>query len=54
VDPAVDFGLQFHVSDAEGEPEPHEEAENDHPVDANKTDDGDDSNVVTVDFGRKK
>jgi len=51
VDPAVDFGLQFQVSDSENEPEPHDEAENDHPTGA---DDGDESNVVTVDFGRKK
>lgn len=56
VDPAVDFGLQFHVSDVEGEPEPHEEAENDHPAGSEASGDGDggDSNVVTVDFGRKK
>ncbi len=55
VDPAVDFGLQFQATEAESEPEPHEEAENDHP--AQSSDDGengDDSNVVTVDFGRKK
>lgn len=56
VDPAVDFGLQFQAA-GEGEPEPHEEAENDSPErdeesDVSKEEDG--SNVVTVDFGRKK
>ena len=49
VDPAVDFALQFHV-DAESGPEPHEQAENDGP--SIEQEDG--SNVVTVDFGRKK
>lgn len=49
VDPAVDFALQFHV-EAESGPEPHEHAENDGPtIEANEG-----SNVVTVDFGRKK
>ena len=52
VDPSVDFGLQFHVDDSDGGPEPHDEAENDHPAIVSSTDDG--SNVVTVDFGRKK
>ena len=50
VDPSVDFGLQFHV-DAESNAEPHEEADNDAPV-AVRHEDG--SNVVSVDFGRKK
>ncbi len=51
VDPAVDFGLQFQASVADMAPEPHEDAEND----AAERNDGDDgSNVVTVDFGRKK
>ncbi|HZU62116.1 MAG TPA: ClpXP protease specificity-enhancing factor SspB [Novosphingobium sp.] len=56
VDPAVDFGLQFQASAGELEPEPHEEAENDSPeADAPRTEPaGDGSNVVTVDFGRKK
>lgn len=79
VDPAVDFGLQFQAIAAGGEPEPHENAENDsrggsdedaarsgrNPERADdgnvggKGGDGDDgssggSNVVTVDFGRKK
>jgi hypothetical protein len=51
VDPAVNFALQFQVSGA-NDPEPHEDAENDAPES-----DGDDpsgSNVVTVDFGKKK
>ena len=58
VDPAVDFGLQFQASVPEHEHEEHDEAEND----ADKTSDAastvesgeDGSNVVTVDFGRKK
>ena len=49
VDPAVDFALQFHV-EAESGPEPHDEAGNDEAI--FETEDG--SNVVTVDFGRKK
>ena len=49
VDPAVDFALQFHV-DAESGPEPHDRAENDGP----SVEQEDGSNVVTVDFGRKK
>lgn len=53
VDPAVDFGLQFQVDDESFvSPEPHEEAENDHPTDTAVSEDG--SNVVTVDFGKKK
>lgn len=50
VDPSVDFGLQFQVSDDGSAPEPHDEAENDRPDVA--SDDG--SNVVTVDFGKKR
>ena len=53
VDPAVDFGLQFQASEADLEPEPHEDAENDSP-DAPIAVSEDGSNVVTVDFGRKK
>ncbi len=57
VDPAVDFGLQFQASVSEMAPEEHEDAENDL-VDGtgdDPDDGGDDgSNVVTVDFGRKK
>jgi hypothetical protein len=51
VDPAVDFGLQFQAVTSEEEPEAPEPAEND---EAAATDGGDGSNVVTVDFGRKK
>lgn len=57
VDPAVDFGLQFQASIAEMAPEEHEDAENDlveSPTSQDGDDDGDGSNVVTVDFGRKK
>lgn len=50
VDPAVDFGLQFQSAEADLPPEPHDDAENDSPGE----DGGDGSNVVTVDFGRKK
>ncbi len=50
VDPAVNFGLQFQAQ-SDGTPEPHEEAENDAPV---VTPAGDGSNVVSVDFSRKK
>ncbi|PAL22477.1 SspB family protein [Sphingopyxis sp. GW247-27LB] len=50
VDPSVDFGLQFQVSDDSEDPEPHDEADNDRPdVSAE-----DGSNVVTVDFGKRK
>jgi hypothetical protein len=60
VDPAVDFGLQFQAAVADIEPTAHEHAENDAPGDGAEraaaadvaADDG--SNVVTVDFGRKK
>lgn len=52
VDPAVDFGLQFQASLADMAPEAHEDAENDTPDDPAGPGDG--SNVVTVDFGRKK
>ncbi|MFB0874712.1 MULTISPECIES: SspB family protein [unclassified Sphingobium] len=49
VDPAVNFALQFQVQGDEA-PEPHEAAENDAPQAV--AEDG--SNVVTVDFGKKK
>jgi hypothetical protein len=54
VDPAVDFGLQFQaISDGDDEAEPHEQAENDTPgITPETADDG--SNVVTVDFGKRK
>ena len=55
VDPAVDFGLQFQATVADLAPEPHEDAENDSPTGSDapaRNEDG--SNVVSVDFGRKK
>jgi hypothetical protein len=57
VDPAVDFGLQFQATVADMMPETHDEAENDGSERSDgptvtESDDG--SNVVTVDFGRKK
>ncbi|MBC2652701.1 SspB family protein [Novosphingobium aerophilum] len=58
VDPAVDFGLQFQATVADLTPEPHEEAENDsagtEQADPARVTADDGSNVVTVDFGRKK
>ena len=61
VDPAVDFGLQFQAVAPDAAPPRHEDAENDAP-EADTERDGspavspadDGSNVVTVDFGRKK
>jgi uncharacterized protein len=50
VDPSVDFGLQFQVEAGETELPHHDAAENDAVV--APVDDG--SNVVTVDFGRRK
>ena len=50
VDPAVDFSLKFQANVAEPVHEEHEEAENDAPL--VEGDDG--SNVVSVDFTRKK
>jgi hypothetical protein len=50
VDPAVNFALQFQVQDSGVEPEPHVPAENDTPIASSE----DGSNVVTVDFGKKK
>ena len=50
VDPAVDFGLQFQAMVPDDVPPPHDDAENESPVAS--VDDG--SNVVTVDFGKKK
>ncbi len=60
VDPAVDFGLQFQAALEDEQPAAHDDAENDAPggterrslEDVAKSEDG--SNVVTVDFGRKK
>ena len=51
VDPAVNFALQFQAQSDEAGLQDHEEAENDHPV-AAPIEDG--SNVVSVDFSRKK
>lgn len=51
VDPAVDFGLQFQAAVDELAPETHVDAENDG---TEPDGDGDGSNVVSVDFGRKK
>ena len=57
VDPAVDFGLQFQAVGGEEDHQPHDDAENDSPDSAAaeaiaQSEDG--SNVVTVDFGKKK
>jgi hypothetical protein len=57
LDPAVDFGLQFQAIGEEDEAALHDEAGNDSPEqdadgDVERNEDG--SNVVTVDFGRKK
>jgi hypothetical protein len=51
VDPAVDFALQFHARSEEGALDEPERAENDPPAPA-PVEDG--SNVVSVDFSRKK
>jgi hypothetical protein len=50
-DPAVNFALQFQAQPEEGALDEHDEAENDPPV-AEPVEDG--SNVVSVDFSRKK
>jgi hypothetical protein len=52
-DPAVEFALTFQANAAEEPPEAHEPAENDRPEDAAPPPD-DGSNVVSVDFTRKK
>jgi hypothetical protein len=51
VDPAVNFALQFQAQGDDGTLEEHERAENDPPP-AEPVEDG--SNVVSVDFSRKK
>jgi uncharacterized protein len=51
VDPAVNFALQFQAQADEGGPQAHDAAENDPPA-AAPAEDG--SNVVSVDFSRKK
>lgn len=50
-DPAVNFELRFHVADGPEGPDPHDAAENDGEL-AQPVEDG--SNVVAVDFSRKK
>ena len=50
-DPAVEFALTFHADASEEPPEAHEAAENDAPK-PETADDG--SNVVSVDFKKKK
>ena len=50
-DPAVNFELRFQAQEGDGGPEPHDVAENDGPT-ITPADDG--SNVVSVDFKRKK
>jgi uncharacterized protein len=52
VDPAVDFSLKFQANVLEEEPEEHDDADNDAPGPSAVADDG--SNVVNVDFTRKK
>jgi hypothetical protein len=52
VDPAVDFGLQFQAA-GDLDEDLHDTAENDTP-DTPTTSADDGSNVVTIDFGRKK
>ncbi|MEO6091829.1 MAG: ClpXP protease specificity-enhancing factor SspB [Novosphingobium sp.] len=57
VDPEVDFGLQFKAIGAPAEPEPHKTAENDGSegdVEGELASVDDGSNVVTIDFGKKK
>jgi hypothetical protein len=54
-DPAVEFALTFHASADEAPHEEHEEAENDAPEEEAKEEaPKDGSNVVSVDFTRKK
>jgi hypothetical protein len=55
VDPAVNFALQFQAQEDVGTPEPHDAAENDATAaDASPAAAADGSNVVTVDFGKRK
>jgi hypothetical protein len=53
-DPAVEFALTFHADAAEEPHEEHEEAENDPPEGSEDEPKDDGSNVVNVDFTRKK
>lgn len=52
VDPSVEFGLQFQVDGPEEDMPAHDAAENDSADPVLPVDDG--SNVVTVDFGKRK
>ncbi len=57
VDPAVDFGLQFQATVADMAPTPTDDPGNDEverEADGTVKENDDGSNVVTVDFGRKK
>ena len=60
MDPAVDFGLQFQAIVEDDTPAEHDDATNDGSADGDGPDladiatSEDGSNVVTVDFGRKK
>lgn len=53
VDPAVDFSLQFHVAQVDEDMDIHVPAENDGDPESDEPA-ADGSNVVTVDFGKKK
>lgn len=53
-DPAVEFALTFQASDAEELGEEHESAENDEPAEKAEAKREDGSNVVSVDFSKKK
>lgn len=52
VDPSVEFGLQFQVDGPEEDMPAHDAAENDSADPVSPVEDG--SNVVTVDFGKRK
>ena len=53
-DPAVEFALTFQANAAQEPAEVHEEAENDAPEGGEEAPKDDGSNVVSVDFTRKK
>src|SRR3954462_6921305 len=53
-DPSVEFALTFHADAEEAPREEHERAENDAPEDGEAVPAEDGSNVVSVDFTRKK
>ena len=53
-DPAVEFALTFHANADEAPREEHEQAENDAPEGGEPVPAEDGSNVVSVDFTRKK